>query len=64
MSADFCYFVRDEVGQDFLFTVADEEYEHKFRRFVQGWMRIKHDSSKHSPVGKMKVHVMPCEEYR
>ena len=63
MSASFAYFVRDSMGHDFLFTIAGEDYEERFRSFARGWMRLKHDPSSNSPVGRMTVHVVPSQEY-
>lgn len=63
MSASFAYFVRDSMGQDFLFTIAGEGYEERFRSFARGWMRIKHDPSRRAPVGSMTIHAMPCDQY-
>ena len=60
---DRVFFVADEIGQEFCFTIADVSHESAFRRHAAQWMRLRHDPRKKSPVGKMRIVVMTREEY-
>ena len=60
MSANFAHWVQDETGDKFLFTIAGPDYADRFRYFARGWMRLRHDTSRLSPVGKMVIVIEPC----
>lgn len=60
---DRVFFVADEVGQEFCFTIADASHEPAFRRHAAQWARIKHDQTKKSPSGKTRTVIMTRDEY-
>lgn len=60
---DRVFFVTDEIGQEFCWVRADQSHETAFRKHANQWMRLRHDPRKKSPVGKMRIVIMTCEEY-